>query len=399
MMKRFLKSGSFWFAFSAALLLATGVVSSIVFWGWLHPRPPAAPSNSETLRNAGILIGGILALVFAVWRSWVAERQTVAAQSQAAASQRQANTAEQSSLNERYERGAEMLGSAVLSVRLGGVYALRRLTEEHPEQYHIQVMELFCAFARHPTKSIGSEMPPDYGGARHTDRGLRLDRSQRLREDVQAVMNAIGFRSSERIAFERRSQFRLDLRGADLRHATLDGADLSGANLSEAKLSRARLMRANLSDAHMWHADLSCSSDNMMYDKTILDGARLCKANLMYANLSGARLQEARLTGANLFEADMSHTFLYKAKLVAARIGMTNLSGAILNEAVLSGARLDKGHTLGTWLTSHEENPTTRLTQEQLDNARAESGNPPQLNGVLDDETGEPLVWRGKAPR
>ena len=40
-----------------------------------------------------------------------------------------------------------------------------------------------------------------------------------------------------------------------------------------------------------------------------------------------------------------------------------------------------------------EKFPTTRLTQAQLDAAFAEPGRPPQLNGVLDDQTGSPLVW------
>ena len=44
-----------------------------------------------------------------------------------------------------------MLGSEVLSVRLGGIYALQRLAEEWPDQYHIQIMRLFCAFVRLPT--------------------------------------------------------------------------------------------------------------------------------------------------------------------------------------------------------------------------------------------------------
>ena len=60
--------------------------------------------------------------------------------------ERQADTARLSLLNERYLKGAEMLGSEVLSVRLGGIYALQRLAEEHPGHYHLQVMNLFCAF-------------------------------------------------------------------------------------------------------------------------------------------------------------------------------------------------------------------------------------------------------------
>ena len=44
-----------------------------------------------------------------------------------------------------------MLGNDVLSVRLMGgirIIALQRLAEEHPEQYHVQIMRLFCALAR-----------------------------------------------------------------------------------------------------------------------------------------------------------------------------------------------------------------------------------------------------------
>ena len=37
------------------------------------------------------------------------------------------------------------------------------------------------------------------------------------------------------------------------------------------------------------------------------------------------------------------------------------------------------------------------LTQAQLDSAIADPENPPKLEGVLDAETGEQLVWRGRA--
>ena len=36
------------------------------------------------------------------------------------------------------------------------------------------------------------------------------------------------------------------------------------------------------------------------------------------------------------------------------------------------------------------------LTQAQIDQAWADPGNPPQLEGVVDGSTGEPLVWHGR---
>ena len=93
-MRRLFQSDYFWLVLSVVLLLS-GIGLTIGFWDWLHPEASLTASNSETLRNAGILIGGVLAFVFAVWRGLVAKRQADAAQ-------RQAETAEQTLLHERY---------------------------------------------------------------------------------------------------------------------------------------------------------------------------------------------------------------------------------------------------------------------------------------------------------
>ena len=118
----------FWWMAGIAVVLIVGGLFSWFFWKDLRGENE---SLSTTIRNLGFIIGGVIAIILAVWRSRVAERQ-------AGAAQRQADTAQQSLLNERYERGAEMLGSEVLSVRMAGIYALQRLAVEHPIQYHIQ---------------------------------------------------------------------------------------------------------------------------------------------------------------------------------------------------------------------------------------------------------------------
>ena len=168
------------------IVLAALVMIGVIVWQWnwlscsvltsetdcaIAPKS-AMPSNSEVLRNAGFLIGGVLALLFALWRALVATRQADAAQEQAIAAgtqaeiakqqaetarqqveiaQQQAETAQQTAqeqveaaqkslLSERSHRGTEMLGSNVLSVRVAGAHELHRLAEEHLEQYHVQVM-------------------------------------------------------------------------------------------------------------------------------------------------------------------------------------------------------------------------------------------------------------------
>ena len=334
-MRGLLESGYFWFVLTVVSFLAS-VGLTVWFWGWLHPSAPTTVSNSETLRNVGLLIGGLLAFVFAGWRAWVAERQANAARLQAQTELRQADTAQQSLLNERHQRGAEMLGSNVPAVRMGGIYALKRLAEEHPDLYHIQIMSLLCAFARVPTSDGGDKI------RFQTQDGQEAETAT-VRPDVQEVMQAIGSRGAVGISLERSEQeFHLYLRNAVLR----------GVQLRKANLSRAWLTKADLSGAI-----------------------------LPYADLSSARLRRASLAGAGLRHADLSGALLWGA----------DLSGAILQRANLSGADMCGRDAR----SPRYGEPVHGLTQAQLDTACADPGDPPMLDGVVDAETGEPLVWRG----
>ena len=330
----FLKSSSFWFAAVAFLLLAGSATASLFLWSWLHPEAPTEVSNSETLSNIGLLIAGGLAFVFAGWCAWVAERQTVA-------SQHQVDIAQQSLLNERYQKGAEMLGSEVLSVRLGGIYALQRLAEERPDEYHIQIMRLFCAFVRLPTR----DQILDSGQA-IIEPGTLLE----TRQDVEAVMQMIGSRAKSRIALERRPDFRLDLRGADLPNTQFLGADLSNAMFHYSNLSGANFADTDLTNAFLFYSDLSQAlfhnvtftrtrfwvanlSGGMLQDadlsRTDFRNANLSDANLIRANLSGAIFQDAKASNAWFEGANMSLAFFLGADLSGARLVMADMSGAL----------------------------------------------------------------------
>ena len=429
----------FWLAL-VGIVLACSIVLPAVGWGWLRSGASGSgtESNSTTIRNIGFIVAGILALVIALWRALVAEREAASsqrqaeiaerqadiaqrqaettqrqaetAQSQAEATQRQAETAQsqaeaaqQGLLNERYQRGSELLGSEVLTVRLNGIYSLQRLAEERPEQYHIQVMQLFCAYVRNPTgEADGPVVDQDEGGG--PIRGLR--------EDVQTVMYAIGRRSEVGIALENDAEnFQLDLPSVKLQHsqlqnvnllgAILDAADFSYASLNDANLSRARLSEANLSGARLLGANLS----RARFSEANLSGARLLgadlsRASLNDANLSRASLYEANLSGARLLGADLSRASLNDANLSRARLFRANLSGARLAGADLTGADLENSILTGSsfnrhWRRGDRQSPATGLTQAQLDEARSDPDNPPDLEGVLDAETGEQLVWQG----
>ena len=274
-MKRLPDSVTFWLVV-VLVVIAIGVALSIWKWEWmrLDSDGKVLESGSTTIRNLGFVIAGVIALIFAIWRS-------IVAQSQVDASRLQAETGQRGLLNERYQRGAEMLGHNTLSVRLGGVYALRLLAEEHPENYHVQVMNLLCAFVRYPMKDDSVPLYLENSQANHWETRI-------LRADVQDAMAAIGSRSLEDIESENAGA-RPYLRDADIRGLQLLGTNLSNAHLTNVNLSDARIRRANLTGARLRQAIL---------ERTFLRDADLSNADIQGADFSDADLTDAILSGA-----------------------------------------------------------------------------------------------------
>lgn len=247
-------------------------------------------------------------------------------------------------LNERYQRGAEMLGNKALSLRLASIDELQRLAEDHPGQYHVRIMRLLCAFVRHPTKD---------------DTTLKTDR---VRKDVQDAMKTI-------VTLRRDADSKLDLS-----HANLAGADLSGADLSQAFLNDANLAGADLSGADMGR-----------------------QAFLVRADLSGADLRDANLSEAVLILTDLARSDLSGANLGRAILFSADLSEAFLGAADLSDAFMS-GKDPATPDPRVADIGAKGITQNQLDRACANPDAPPNLWGLRDPETGDLLKWRGGKP-
>ncbi|MCY3913938.1 MAG: pentapeptide repeat-containing protein [Chloroflexi bacterium] len=404
---------------------AVGLWSLVNFWDWLQIEQVgdevSRESGSTTVRNIGLIVAGVVALPLALWRSWVAQRQ--------------ANTSQQNLLNERYQQGAEMLGSNVLPVRLGGIYNLERLAADYPGQYHIQIMKLFCTFARVPIVYEGVESKNLRDSPDADAKGRSSNVPPPIREDVQAIMTAIGTRSAVGIALEKKMNVTLDLHGADLSHAQLSGANLAGVNMSRTNLSHASFFerfepiidpfepipsgpdqpkarpvlagetirpdlagmedrRANLSGAILSGADLS---DSWLLGTdlsgALLLGAKLRKANVIYAKLRNAALIDAKLQRAFIVGSDLSGARLGGANLTKANLSSTKLYGtdffsATLKKTDFSGALVSK---------NDGEVRAIGLVQQQLDQVKIDSHSPPSLAGVTDMSTGKQLVWPGKA--
>ena len=188
------------------IVVAVLILLVVVYREWFATEPCGMESRSTTLRNLFLVVGGLIAIVIATWRNLISHHGL---------------------LNERFQRGSEMLGSPVLSVRLGGIYALQRLAEDELKQYHVQVMRLLCAFVRNPTKDEDDKTKPP-----GTEKEPNI-KDYKVREDVQETMTAIGARSDVAVELEKKADppFLPDLSGAYLPFVRLFKANLTDADL------------------------------------------------------------------------------------------------------------------------------------------------------------------------
>ena len=324
------------FTYYPVLFLVAAAALALLYWDQLSDLE----SESATIRNFAIVLFAVVGLGLAIWRGAVLDRQ--------------ADTAQQSLLNERYQKGAEMLGSDLLSVRLGGIYALKFLAREHPKQYHVLIMQLLCGFVRYPPEEK-NKLPTS---------------ALMAREDVLAAMQAIGERNESHIALERDAEYVPNLQGADLRKQILNKLNLSGIHFLGAKFSGAYLYSANFSGADCFGADF-------------------CNAKLPGADFSGASLLDANLSGTHV----MGGSNFSDANLSSANLTDANLSGAIFTGAQLTGTNLS-----GT--VFHKNGLLAEgLTQRQIAFAKANPmERPPTIDGLKDADTGELIEW-SKRPK
>ena len=352
------KSLGFWIAVSVIGIILLGVVLSVAFWDWLQGGTNLS-GNGDAVRTVALVVGGVVTILLALWRSVVAERQ--------------ATVAALTYLNERYRQAASMLGDSSLPVRLGGIVALDHLAEDHPDEFQHEAFRLLIEFVR---------APPDQQQPNVWDGWLQLERPA-TRQDVQAAVEVIA-----RLE-------RLPHTGHDRLHFLLNftGAQLCGVDLRKLRLSRATLESANLMFANLEHMDLTGAQLQM---------ANCRHARFRHADLSGAYLSDADFSGVQarqckfrrtMMPAKMVGADLAEADLTEAIFPNTDLTGAELREANLTGANLHGWVYWIDWGGMHEaEDDAVQITQEQLDAAVADPERPPTLS------VRKGLVWRGKAP-
>lgn len=260
----------------------TGVEWTWEYWGEHkvgdNGTGEATFDRSTIFRNFGLAALAVIGLALAVWRSWLAHQQTRTGLRQADTANKQAETAERGLIIDRYQKGALMLESDELTVRMAGVSGLRELALSDPKETYILVLDVLFNFVREKSKA-----------------------RQRLGSDLLDYAKA-----SPKIEFE---PFGADLSEAlkaatHLRNAATGAGNLETENdwkpdLTRANLSGAVLSEANLSSAKLWKANLSGAN---------LKSANLFGANLRLANLSGAHMLATKLDR----ETDLTHIWAFE---------------------------------------------------------------------------------------
>ncbi len=293
------------------LLRANDIEWTWEYWG----SNDGIYDRSVIFRNFGLLFLALIALHLAVWRSWVAHQQARIANKQHLLS-------EVGLMIDRFQRGAQMLESDELSVRLAGIYALRELAASDPDETYLLVLDLLCDFVRENSKAreVINEGKSQYAPLPH-DQQKALENVSLLRKTVRRAKQ-----------LEQRSNWRPDFRFALFERTDLTSLNLSGANLRGANLANSKLDNANLTDAILRTADLS----GITCRWTKLNGANLREADLTDAFFEEAILERANLGFANLNKAVFGQTSLENASLFSA-----NLANAKLERTELSGTRFD----------------------------------------------------------
>ena len=339
-------------------LIAAVLAVTVIFWDWPHTGLADRDERVDVVRTIGLIVGGGLALVVAVWRGKTAQSQ--------------ADIGELDLLNNRYDNGRTLLTSAEVVERLDGIRTLGAVAREDPHRFRNDVVHTLCAFARHLTNVEDSEGDPLITPLfRQSDQAPAMN--YKRREEIEAAVRIVSECNIAAKAEDPDARPTINLTGMALYEADFSRTDLSGAILERAQLIRVSLSGANLSGANLSFADLR--------------SADVTWANLSGANMAIADLRQAQLIWANLADVELQH-----AQMSDVNVLFTNVSGAKFSLGQ------DDEHPPELFPRLIEETAASGLTQQMVDRMWAKDDNPPKLTGIPDHETSEPLEWRSGHP-
>lgn len=257
-------------------------------------------------------------------------------------------------ITERFTRAIDQLGNKKIEIRLGGIYALERISKESDKDYW-PIMEVLTAYVRNHSGIDSSS-------------NEKTQTIESVPSDIQAILTVLGRRKYN---YNNEESKRLNLS-----KIYLNGVELIETNLKGINFSSSNLEGANFEGAHLEEADLRYVHSNC---RTNLIFAHLEGANLRWAHFEGTYLNEANFEGANLDDTDftgarlrLAHfekTVHKRSHFVMADLEEAHLEGANLTGAILEGTNLKRAHLEGANLTGAFFNNWTKLEETHLEGA------------------------------
>jgi Pentapeptide repeats (8 copies) len=246
----------------------------------------------------------------------------------AAATWRQVRISREGQITDRLTHAIDQVGSDIVDVRVGGIYALERLARDSADD-RLAVEEILATFIRtHAPWPAGHESHPDPHPTPDVDEAIPwlTDRAP----DVRTALRALGRLPHDAHDFPLALR-RVDLRRTNFYYGTLIRIDFGDSNLAASwapgvRWELCRLINTDLRQTRLSRATL----DGSDFTKAHLEGATLEKASLVRACLRDANLRDADLTDSNLTGADLRGA---------------DLSGADLSGAQMTGVQTDPATT------------------------------------------------------
>lgn len=346
------------------ILGASALAIAVVFWDLPPTGIEKRSERAEIVRNLGLVIGGVLALGIAVWRSKAAQDQV--------------NVSDLDRLDRQYLEAVSRLSDPDTVSRLAGIRMLEQLANRKPQVFREDVVRVLCEFARNPTGVGGPDLNATSSLPRFTLENEeqedvsehRATNNESRREEIEAAIRVVSDCNNAAEDKGPRIELTLNLTGLALHRAKLDKVNLSGANLEGS-----RLVSVNFNGA-----DLS--------------GANLSLANLTAAKLTGTKLQDTVLLLATLQRAQF-----IQANVSNARLSGANVTGAVIYHSNFSGVQLslpsDADLAADFDVLPADEFTATGWTQQLVDAMWAHPDNPPRVDGIVDEQTGQVVTWRG----
>jgi hypothetical protein len=199
--------------------------------------------------------------------------------------QAQQNLAEQGRITDRFSTAINEIASSKLDIRLGGIYALRRIMHDSDNRKdEPAIIDALCAFIQEHAPA--GKAPTIDVQAALTTLGTRPGWSKPVNQNIRTSGNLTGLNLADD-HFDFTYLIDANLTSADLDHVHLHHAHLRGAFLNLVKEANG--------------ADFTCADPR----GADLRGANLTGADLRGADLRGADLRGANLTGADLRGADL----------------------------------------------------------------------------------------------